>query len=484
VLLGAIALYEFTWWRERRQVRALLMAGAALLVPLVTILYQRAVILGASPKADFPFTDNPIQGAGFWAGKLTALKVLAHYLFLTFWPVKLSADYSYSQIPIATGTLQDWVSWIAIAAAIAVVIALYRVNRSAFFLACFAGLTLVPSSNLVFPIGTIMAERFLYLPAVGLIGCLVLAVYAIADRIGNAKVAPVTLSLIAMLFAVRTWARNMDWQDDVSLDTATVRAVPDSFKAHKMLAVALMESSSGETQIDREIAEARQSIALIDSLPDVRSDPAIYRLAATLYLKKGDQLRSGDAASASQQYRDALAALQRNIAILRAIASTPDFVNPETGRLLSVLYERLGDRDKAVTAAMAARQSDPLNPLMYRQLADAFLASGRPNDAATALMEGMIVTQDMDVRSELLKLYQSGIDTQGCALIDGPNGKAINPACAIIHTHLCAVAPDAIKVRLATGRRDIAEQMKRSFLTDYGCPAGPIVQAMGDKPGS
>ena len=87
VLLGAIALYEFTWWSERRQARALLLAGAALLVPLAAMLYQRAVVLAAAPKADFPFTDNPIQGAGFWVGKLTALKVLAHYLFLAVWPV-------------------------------------------------------------------------------------------------------------------------------------------------------------------------------------------------------------------------------------------------------------------------------------------------------------------------------------------------------------------------------------------------------------
>ncbi len=244
-----------------------------------------------------------------------------------------------------------------------------------------------------------------------------------------------------------------------------------------MLAVALMESGSGDAQLDREIDEARKSMALVNSLPDVRNDPAIYRLAATLYLKKGDQLRLGDPASATQVYRDALAAMQRNIAILHAIApSVP--LNAESGRLLSLVYERLGDRDRAITAASQARQSDPLNPLTYRQLADADLAAGRANDAAIVLMEGMIVTQDLAIRRELVDVYQSGIDTQGCALIDGPNGKAINPACTLIHNHLCAIAPDAIQVRLATGRRDIAEQMRHSFLSDYGCPAGPIDAAM------
>lgn len=482
VLVGVVALFELTWWRERKQVRGLLLAGLALLPPLGLMLYQRSAVLGASPKADFPFTDNPLIGAGFWAGKLTALKVIAHYLWLTVWPLKLSADYSYSQIRIASGTVQDWLAWITVAAAAAGVLCLYRVHRPAFFLACFAFVTLLPGSNLLFPIGTIMAERFMYLPSIGLLGCLVAGIYAAGERMGNRWFAPVLLSLIATGFTARTWARNLDWHDDVSLGMATVRSAPESFKAHKILAVALMESDPGHTQIDRELSEARQSMSLIDSLPDFRSDPAIYRLAATLYLKKGDDLRSRNSPGSTQAYQSALGALRRSVAILQTIQRqdpdagqpVPEFVNAQTGRLLSMAYERLGDTEKALDVAIQARLVEPLNPELYRQVADAFLAAGRTEDAATALLEGMIVTQDMGLRQELVSLYRNRIDPKGCALVPGPNGPAINPSCGIIHEHLCAIAADSIKIRLATGRRDIAEQLKRSFLHDYGCPAGPI----------
>ena len=158
-------------------------------------------------------------------------------------------------------------------------------------------------------------------------------------------------------FAARTWTRNIDWHDDVSLDLATVESAPDSFKAHKMLAVALMEADSSGSGIDREIDEARRSMALVDALPDVRNDPAIYRLAATLYLKKGDSL-PGHTPASTEAYRSALAALQRNVAILQAIVrqesadSAPDFVNSDTGRLLSMIYERLGDTGKALDLAI------------------------------------------------------------------------------------------------------------------------------------
>lgn len=500
MLIGAIALFEFTWWGERKRGRALIFAGIALLAPLEAMLYRRAAVLGASPKADFPFTDNPIMGAGFWAGKLTALKVLAHYLWLTIWPLRLSADYSYSQIPIASGTWGDWLAWCSISAAAVGIVCLYRVHRTAFFLACFALVTILPSSNLLFPIGSIMAERFMYLPSIGLVGCLVLAVFAAAQRIGNPRLAPAVLGALACAFAARTWARNLDWQDDVTLDTATVRSAPLSFKAHKMLAVSLMESDPADSQIDRELDEARQSMALVDSLPDSRNDAAIYRLAATLYVKKGDGLQAHDSqgrpvntAASTDAYRHALAAIERHIAILQAIArqhpdtvanAAPEFVTPEAGHLLSVVYERLGDTEKAMAAAAKARIADPLNPLMYRQLANVLLDAGHTDDAAAVLMEGMIVTQDMGIRSDLVKLYQSGIDTKGCALRQGPDGPAINPACPMVHAHLCSIAVDSIRVRLATGRKDIAEQLRRSFVNDYGCPADPINQAMNEKPGS
>ena len=82
-----------------------------------------------------------------------------------------------------------------------------------------------------------MAERFLYLPAIAFAACLVEAVYAIPWP--NPKAAPMALCLIAALFAIRTWVRNQDWQDDLTLARATASASPESYKGHALLATAL-----------------------------------------------------------------------------------------------------------------------------------------------------------------------------------------------------------------------------------------------------
>src|SRR5213079_2502985 len=105
---------------------------------------------------------------------------------------------------------------------------LYRLNRTAFLLACFAFLNLVPASNLLFPIGTIMADRLLYLPSLGLLACLVIAIYTIARKPKTATLVPIALCLIAAGFAVRTWIRNRDWQTELSIATADVRISPNS----------------------------------------------------------------------------------------------------------------------------------------------------------------------------------------------------------------------------------------------------------------
>jgi hypothetical protein len=159
--------------------------------------------------------------------------------------------------------LQDWLAWIAVLAAAILVVALYRWNRTAFFLASFAAITLVPLSNLLFLIGTIMAERFLYMPTIGLLACLVMAIYAAGKQVHMNRLAPVVLCVMTAAFAVRTWERNGDWQDERAMAEASVRTSPNSFKVHEMLASTLYANGTASSNLDRAIEEADRALAII-----------------------------------------------------------------------------------------------------------------------------------------------------------------------------------------------------------------------------
>ena len=182
--------------------------------------------------------DNPIAGAGFWTGRLTAVEVMAKYLGRLVWPAHLSTDYSYRQIPLADGRrLTDWIAWIIVAAVTVGVACLYRRNKAAFFAAGFAFVTILPTANLVIPVGTIMAERFLYLPAIGFAMCLTLALYSLGRLVGvegptpvGALATPVLCCLIVIGFTARTWARNADWLDDLTLWSAAAPNLAAQFQ--------------------------------------------------------------------------------------------------------------------------------------------------------------------------------------------------------------------------------------------------------------
>jgi tetratricopeptide (TPR) repeat protein len=494
-VLGVIALYELTWWKEKRRGRALLLGCLAISPALVAMWCARSAVFAKLLTPVIPFCDNPLVGAGFWTARLTAIKVMARYLALLVWPAHLSCDYSYAQIPLATGSPQDWLAWTVVAAVAATALLMFRFNRTVFFFAGLAFVTFLPTSNLVFPIGTIMAERFLYLPSIALAVCVVLALYAIGRRAGLPRLAPVALCLIVAAFTARTWVRNSDWRDDLSLMTAAAETSPHSFKSHMGLALALNDSDANHAHIDRVIAEADKGLAILDSVPDWRNNFEVYRTASGYYITKGDSLAAPESLRA---YHQALELLLRSKTIMTANyehlvaterargheAPRPDQAKfADLERSISDIYLKLNDPSKAADAAAAALEMDPLNAQRYWQLSRAYLADGRADEAAVTLMQGTLVTADLRLRQDLLSLYRQGLDSKGCATVPGPLGPALNPSCEIVRRHTCAAAAATIPLYLRVGRRDLAELLKDSVSRDFGCPAAQLNQLLPKGPG-
>jgi protein O-mannosyl-transferase len=478
-IVGVVALYELTWWKERKQGRALLIGNLAMLPPIAAMLYQRFVVLSGSPPAEFPFTDNPIAAAGFWTGRFTAIKLIGRYLALTVWPATLSTDYSYSQIPLAVGSLMDWVAVLAVLSLIALAVSLYWWNRTAFFLIWFAAITFLPASNLLFPIGTIMAERFLYLSAIGLLGCLVMLIYSVPRA---KRIAPVLLSLIVIAFGIRTWFRNQDWQNQRSIVEANLRASPNSFKVH-VVAASLFSTEGADYDLGRAIEESEKSLAIVDSLPDSLNTPGVYRDAGGYYLAKGD-------------YQRALQLLLRSIAIDKSTraeydrnggaewahrhgaAAAATKGDPDAHWLLVAAYSKLGKIEEASAAAGEALALHPLNPGAYKEIAYAFASAHRMDDAAVALFEGVMMTSDRSFFPDLLNLYRTSFDSNTCAIKAGPAGPSLNTACDLVQRSLCPASVEVIKAALERSRWDAARKLKQTALRDYGCPAGPLDQVV------
>jgi tetratricopeptide (TPR) repeat protein len=476
VIPGVIVLYGLVW---RKNLRGMLLGCAAVSLPLLVMWYARSVVLAGTAASQVPFVDNPLVAADFWTARLTALKVLARYVGLLVWPANLSADYSYAEIPLARGALSDWTAWIALACVVAAVV-IFRRHRAIVFMAGFAALTLLPTSNLLFPIGTIMAERFLYLPAIAAAVCIVTAIYA------GKRSAPVVLCSIVALLAIRTWVRNADWHDDLSLARATVRVSPESYKGHALLASALYESHA---DIDSVIAESEKGLGPLNPLPDLRNYAPPYQQAGLFYLTKGDALliRDSDgrmvtpvvARQAYQRSRDVLercnAIVKANNALENAAARARggDEIKPvryaDLYRLLSEAELRLGDVPRALNNAHYALALSPFSAPMYLQLADVLLHSGRADESLVALMEGEMITSDAGLNQQMVRLYRSGLDPQGCATVEQHGQVTLNPSCEIVHRHLCEGSIGAEQIYIQSGRPDLAASTRDLAVQKLGC---------------
>lgn len=247
VLPGIMLLYDVTW-RERAGWRQRAPGYAAVALPLAAFFWLRS---GFDTRMLIDFSENPLVSASLWTARFTAVEVVGNYRWLFLWPAHLSADYSYNGVPLFGWRASNWEEAKALfalaaalgAALLAVLAAIgpRRTGKPPLFSLVLFFVALLPASNLIVLIGSIMAERFLYLPSVGLAGAVVAVACALArlrffDRSATRPVVWAALGVLCVVYAARTYARNFDWRDDFSLWTSAVSVCPGSARPHYNLA--------------------------------------------------------------------------------------------------------------------------------------------------------------------------------------------------------------------------------------------------------
>ncbi len=178
----------------------------------------------AAPWLPFLRSDDRI-----WS----ALRVWPEYLRLMVFPVDLSADYSPGVLLPADGPSAVVVLGGALLVAVTALAVLTPRRPNAGLPAAWFLISVLPVSNLLFPIGVLMAERLLYLPSVAL--ALAGAALVAHARVVIAPVQRQTAAAIAVLVIVllgaRTVIRNPDWRDSAAYYHALLRDHPESYRA-------------------------------------------------------------------------------------------------------------------------------------------------------------------------------------------------------------------------------------------------------------
>lgn len=158
----------------------------------------------------------------------TIIFTLGKYIQLLLVPHPLSHDY----YPRAIGIMQ-FSNWQVLLSLLVYVGGLFSafyfwskdkiVSYSIFFYL----ITLSIVSNIVFPIGTNMSERFVFMPSLGFI---LLLVYLLHKIVPSKKTFITICLLIITAYSVKTVARNFVWKDDFTLFTTDVKKNTKSAK--------------------------------------------------------------------------------------------------------------------------------------------------------------------------------------------------------------------------------------------------------------
>jgi len=431
-----VGLYDLLWrlprlggttWREQLSAaaRSDIPWGWLALVPAVVLLFwARHKLLYTSPVYGQLFVDNPIARATPIQGFLTGIKVIGRYLRLLVLPHTLSCDYSYNQIPLfgdGAPWWEDLEAWIALGVVGGLLWAAVRLWRTAApftWGVMFFFITILPTSNLFFPIGSIMGERFLYLPSIGF--CLLaalalrpmgaaLARRCIPNEAWRDRAALALPAVVVAVFALRAHVRNADWHDDISLWKSAVAACPDSFKTHKGYSNALWDAGRNETAIDAAIARIEIGLGVLDQrpLPEERRDNTLFHDLGMYYRIKGEFVaRRGDAAEARRFFEKSVAILSRGREVDRWVddeshrasikrgrrrEDLADVGNPKIYWQLGLALVQLGRWSEAEEAGRYIQRLAPAEVNGYMLVGAALFPAGHPDKAAVQTMTALVL---------------------------------------------------------------------------------------------
>ena len=210
-------------------------AGAAAV--LAGVFRLRALVLGGAIKASATGIfelENPLAPLGPWSRAANACAIFLRYLGTMVFPLRLHSDASAWSIRVLTPRdAAFWAAPLLLGGLVAAALQRFSSRSVAalgFLFLCVASL---PTSNLLFPTGTIFAERLAYLPSAGF--CLIAASWIVGRSPGMAALPrwrAGALAAVALLLAARTLFRNPVWSSDEALFTDMVRVSPESAKAH------------------------------------------------------------------------------------------------------------------------------------------------------------------------------------------------------------------------------------------------------------
>ena len=155
---------------------------------------------------------------------------ISSYLFLILWPDKLTLYHSDFVLTPVEFLFRLFVT----IAYLGGMVYTWKKNKFIFFWLSFFLISLLPTLTPL-PIAWVVAERYVYLGTIGIITVIAYIAIHVCQKKAHRRLLLLLGTLIIVLLAARTMARNADWKNADALWIATARVSPSSAQNHNNL---------------------------------------------------------------------------------------------------------------------------------------------------------------------------------------------------------------------------------------------------------
>jgi protein O-mannosyl-transferase len=459
VVTTPLVLLLLDYWPLRRWG-----SNASKLSKLAELIKEKLPFLALSVVSSM-LTWRVQRGAGAFSVGLSfgerlgnALIAYVRYIGKMFWPENLSVFYPH---PV------QWPAWQILGAAallglVSVTVLVLRRRRPYLVVGWlwYLGM-LVPVIGLVQVGSQSMADRYTYLP---LIGLFVMGVWGISEALspgpGQSQVLTVgTVSALAGCVVLTT--RQLEhWQNDETLFGYALVAAPNNFLAHQNLGLAqLKRGQAGEA-----IAHLREAVRLAPGSAEAQKDlgSALFEdgqiAEAIIHFRKALELRPGFAEAHNSLGIALFKKGQLSEAIVhfrKALQAKPDLA--EARNNLGDALQRCGQVDEAIAQFQEALALQPDNAVACNNLGAALRRKGQLNEAIAQYRKALTLRPDFaEAHNNLANALERGGRVEE-AIVHFETALKLQPDNATIHDNFG-------KLLLSRGQVDAAIGQYRKAL--------------------
>jgi len=247
---------------------------APLLIATVLFLILRRVVIGAPSIAEIKdLMNNPFLNMSFLQQYSTIFYTLGLYIKLMIYPYPLTFDYYPYHIPIVNPwELKAILPLLFYIGMLVYAVFGFKKKTIVSYGIWFYLITLSIVSNVFFPIGAFMSERFVFISSLGF---MLIIVYVLVNKLPDflakhrtTSMIPVLLTTFAgvvlVIYSVMTITRNTAWKNEYTLFTTDVNVSQNSAKGNYAAGFAYYSSANLPENAAKKKELLEKSIAYLE----------------------------------------------------------------------------------------------------------------------------------------------------------------------------------------------------------------------------